>query len=690
MQGFFDARHVAVFGVSTKSNNLGQRILNNLLAYGYGGRISLIGRGGGALAGHPIRESLAECDGEIDLAVVLTPAPTIPAIFAQCAARGIKRIVVESGGFNELGGEGDRLTAELTRIAREYDLRFVGPNGIGVVDNHRGLAVPFPIFPRPAQGPTSIITQSGGVGLLYANYLLQEGLGMAKFVSVGNKVNVDENDLLPYFERDEHTGIILAYLESVPDGRRLFEAIRAARKPVIVHKSNVSDASATIAGSHTAALMNNDAVVSAALRQAGAVRTDRVDETVAAVKAFLLPPMPGNRVMVVSRSGGHAIIAADSCAKVGFEFAELPASFYDSVRQKTRADVIRLGNPLDLGDLFDIEAYLAIMAECMAQPNVDGVIFLFIYLSAYKQDVLMRLIDHAEKLTRDHQRPLALVIHTWPEEMARIKRLTRFPLFDTAEEAVAALAAGRDRAAFRRHAPRRTPRVHRPDAAATLIAGALGQAYLRQDQAFALLDAYGIAHPPVCLATTAAEAARAAKGWGGGPVALKVESPQAMHKTDVGGVLLDRQGPAAIRAAFAQLQQNLLARHKRARFDGALVMPMAPKGVELIAGAKRDPSFGPVVLLGWGGVAAEAMEKVSLRLAPLTKWEAEQMIAELPGQKLFAGFRGRPAVDRRALADLLLRLGQLAHLPGVAEIDLNPVRVYAKGALALDARVKLE
>ena len=678
---------------------------------------SLIGRGGGALSGRPIRASLDECDGAIDLAVVLTPAPSIPDIFVQCARRGVKRIVVESGGFNELGEEGQRLADELVRLARELDLRFIGPNCIGVVDNHRGLCVSFPAMPHPPHGPVSVITQSGGMGLLYAEHLMEEGTGMAKFASVGNKLDVNETDLIPFLAQDERTSVILAYLESMPDGRRLFEAIRACDKPVVVNKSNITAASAAIAGSHTAALMNNDAVVSAALRQAGAIRADRLDETVAAVKAFLLPPMRGDRVVVVSRSGGEAIIAADWCTKAGMTFAKLPQSFFEYVRQLVRADVINLSNPLDMGDVFDVDAYLAIMDGAMALPDMDGVVYLFPYLSAYETGTLERLAQRAAELTKRYGLPLALVLHSWPEETARAKRQSPFPIFDTVEDAVNALAIGRDRWRFRQKAPRKTPRVTVNEAAKEIVAAGEGE-YLRQHEAFALLDVYGIPHPPVVLAKTAKEAVRAAEGWGGRgrpprlpsaagrgrppclpsavgrgrppclPVVLKVESPDAVHKTEAGGILLDLRGASAIRAGFAKLQANLAEHSPQARFDGALVMPMAPPGLELIAGAKRDPSFGPVVLLGWGGTLAEAMEKVSLRLAPLTAWEARQMIDELPGQKLLRGFRGGKAIDRRALADLLVRLGQLACLPGLAEIDLNPVRVYGDGVLALDARVR--
>jgi len=687
MRGFFEARHTAVFGVSTRENNLGQRIVKNLLQFGYRGRISVIGRGGGAISGHPIRPDLDECSDPVDLAVILTPAPTIPEIFRQCIAHGVKRIIIESGGFNELGPRGAELAEELKRLAVEHDVRFIGPNGIGVVDNYSGLAVPFATMPQPPQGPVSIISQSGGLGLLYANHLVEEGLGMSKFVSMGNKLNVDENDLIPFLAEDDTTRITLAYLESIPDGRRLFEAVRACRMPIVVHKSNISAASSQIAGSHTAALMNDDAVVSAALRQAGAVRTNRLADTVAAMKAFLLPPMKGNKVVVVSRSGGHAIVAADEIAKAGMNFARLPKTFYEEVRKLVRADVIRLGNPLDLGDVFDIDAYLQIMEKVIAQPNVDGVVFLFVYLSHYNPRVPETLVDRAQELTEKYRRPIAIVLHTWPDELVRMKRYTQFPIFDTPEEAVAALETAAEHWRFIKRAPKRTPRVKVDGKAEKVVAQAEPGTFLRQDQAFALIDAFGMPHPPVALATSARQAVDAAKKMKAKSVVMKIESPDAVHKTDVGGILLNLDSERDIRQAYAKLKRNLRDHDAKARFDGALVMPMAPRGLELIAGAKRDASFGPVVLLGWGGTAAEAMEKISLRLAPLTEWEAHQMIDELPGQRLLESFRGRPPIDRKALAKLLVKLGQLAHTPGVAEVDLNPVRLYKKGVLVLDARV---
>ncbi len=688
MHGFFEAEHVVVFGASTREGNLGARIVHNLLQFGYKGRITLIGRGGGALAGHPILNSLGEASVTgIDLAVVLTPAKTIPGIVKQCGEYGIKRIVIESSGFAELDEGGKKLQRQLLDIAARHDIRFIGPNGIGVVDNHTGLAVPFSTMPRPRPGGVSIITQSGGVGLLYANHFQEEGIGMSKFVSMGNKINVDEIDLINFLRKDDRTDLVLGYLESVLKGRELFEALRACPKPVIVHKSNISESSRDIAGSHTAALVNDDAVVNAAFRQSGALRTSSLRGTIVKVKGMHLPPMKGDRIVVVSRSGGHAIIAADECGKHGITFPKLPAEFLRRVKKRVRAGVIRLGNPLDVGDLYDMDAYLAIMEEVMALPGTDAVLFLFVMISRDRPQMARRLVDKAKELTAKHEKPLALVLYTWPQILAEMHAYSDFPIFETTQEAVSSLAAGRDWARFKKKAPKKTPRakVH-PDAAA-LIAGANPGGYLKQDDAFALLDLYGIKHPPVRLVRSQAEAVKAYEEFGGGSVALKLESPDVVHKSDIGGVVLGLRSAREVRVGFLELQENLAAHDARARFTGALLMPMARRGVELIVGAKVDPSFGPVIMLGWGGTAAEAMERVSLRLAPITRDEALQMIAELPGQKLIAGFRDRPSVGRAALANVLVKLSHLAHTPGVAEIDVNPIIAYPDSCIALDARV---
>lgn len=690
MRGFFMAKHVAIFGVSNRPGNLGARIVQNMLKFAYRGRLTLIGRDGGAIAGHAIIHQLDPAKhGDVDLAVVLTPAATIPGIFRQCAACGIRRIVVESGGFAELGPAGRRLSDELRQIARENSIRFIGPNGIGVVDNYTGLAAPFSAMPQPAPGPVSVITQSGGVGLLYACHFLDEGIGLSKFVSMGNKIDVDENELFAYFREDESTKLVLMYLESIPRGRELFELMRDCPKPIVVHKSNIGESSRTIAGSHTAALVNNDAVVEAAFKQAGAVRTADLLVTLNRVKAFLMPPMKGDRVVVVSRSGGHAIIAADECGKVGMTFPALPATFLERVGEKVRAGVIRLGNPLDVGDLFDMDAYLTILDEVMALPEADAVLFLFMMISQRDQRFCERLVEHAEALARRYDKPLALVIYTWPEILLRLRSYREYPLFETAEDGVQALAVGRDWTRFKAASPKSAPPIKRRPEAEKLLAGVAPGGYLSQDEAFRLLSLFGIEHPPVEPVRSAAEAAKAFTRLGGGPVAMKVESPDVVHKSDIGGVILDLRSAGEARRAFLALRKNLAARQPPARFAGALLMPMAPRGLEWIAGIKIDPSFGPVLMLGWGGTIAEAMEKISLRLAPITRREALQMIAELPGQKMLAAFRGRPAIDRRPVAELLVRLGRLACTPGLSEVDLNPLVVYPDGASALDARVRV-
>jgi len=421
------------------------------------------------------------------------------------------------------------------------------------------------------------------------------------------------------------------------------------------------------------------------------LRAASLADAVARVKTLLLPPMKGNRVIVISRSGGQAIIAADECGRAGLVLPALPASFLAQLQDADHAAVIRRGNPLDLGaDIFDVDALLRVMDGAMAVPEADAVVLLLQMPSSPAAKFVVhpeRMVERAETLCRQFDKPLIFVVQSAPEMVAKMRAASNFPVFEVVEEAMTALAAGRDCARAKRQAPRRTPAVEANAAAAKRLAEVAPGAWLSQAQAFALLDVYEIAHPPVAFVRTAAEAEKAFARFRG-PAAMKLESPDVVHKSDAGGVALDIETAAEAGAAFRKIRKNLAAYDAKARFAGAVLMPMAAREVELIAGVKRDTSFGPVLMLGWGGTIAEAMERVSIRLAPITHAEALSMLAELPGQKLLGAFRGRPAIKRAAVAELLVRLGQLACAPGVAEIDLNPVAVDADAALALDARVR--
>ncbi|MEJ2725793.1 MAG: CoA-binding protein, partial [Deltaproteobacteria bacterium] len=408
---FFYPESIAVVGVSAERSNLGKNIVQNCLTFGYPGEIVPVGLKKGVVFGQRIYGSLDEIDREIDLAVILTPAKTIPGILEQCGRKGIKWAVIESGGFSETGEAGRPLEEACTRISRKHGIRFIGPNGIGVTNLEQGLALPFwPLREDLSLGPVSILAQSGGVGLSYLSFLVEENIGINKFVSMGNKLNVDENDLLGYLIQDEGTKIILVHLEGFTDGRRFMEIASSSEKPVLVHKSNRFKTSSQIAHSHTAALFADDALVDQVLEQTGCVRVNTMNDAMDYIKSLTLPPLKGNRLAVVSRSGGHAVIAADACAHYGFELPPFPENVLKEIENRLRAHVIHLQNPLDLGDLFELEFYEYIVEEVMKRDNVDGVLLGHGYRRGFEQEHSRMLISKVRDLVNRYQKPVALVI----------------------------------------------------------------------------------------------------------------------------------------------------------------------------------------------------------------------------------------------------------------------------------------
>ncbi len=392
------------------------------------------------LFGRTIHASVDEISEPIDLAIILTPAKTVPAIMEQCGANGIRRVVIESGGFGEFDGEGHQLGESVKAVAQKYGIRFIGPNCIGIMNSANGLSTPFTamrnVFPR---GGVGIIAQSGGVALTFLNMFHGEQLGFSKFAAIGNKLNVDENDLLEYFVQDPETKVICLYLESIKDGRRLTEIARSSPKPIVVHKANVGSMSRVIAQSHTEALANDDAVVEASLRQAGIVRFRDMQGYLDFVKILQLPEMAGRNLAIVSRSGGHAVIAADAAFLYGFHLPPFGRDFLEEIRTHLRADVIRLGNPLDLGDLFDFDVYVRIIEHTLQQKNVDGVLFLHTYFAAIEGESSRKLLQKAASLSDTYGKPVAMCVSTEQFEISRLHKEFEFPIFLSPERAVSAL-----------------------------------------------------------------------------------------------------------------------------------------------------------------------------------------------------------------------------------------------------------
>jgi len=687
---FFYPKNIAVIGVSSDAKNLGKNIVLNLLMFGYKGEILSVGPRGGVIFGQQIYQSVEDIDRDVHLAVILTPAKTIPEILRQCGRKGIKWVVIESAGFSEMGEEGKPLENACIEAARKYGIRFIGPNGIDLVNLEEGVALPFmPIQKDVSLGPVSVLAQSGGVGLSYVGFLAEENIGINKFVSMGNKLNVDENDLLGYLIRDEGTQIILLYLEGLTDGRRFIEIASESKKPVLVHKSNRFKVSARVAQSHTAALFTDDGLVDCALEQAGCVRVNTMDDAMDYIKSLTLPPLKGNRLAVVSRSGGHAVIAADACAHYGFQLPPFPEDFLKRIESRARARVIRLQNPLDMGDLFELEFYEYIIEELLKREDVDGVMLGHGYRrSGFEQEPSRAMLKKVEQLVSRYEKPVAPVIFTEDGERDYLKRHSKIPIFTAPENAMRAFHLSHTWVS-RKKISSEIPSIE--DVDETKVDHTLREAaereYLFLDESLELIRHYGfpvLDYHPAKTTDEAVDAWRSLKG----PVAMKVNHPHVSHKTDSGLIILSLNSEEDILSNFEDFQARVAPGDLE-----VLIQPMVNEGREVILGGRRDAVFGPVILFGLGGIFVEALMDVVWRVAPIRRHDAKAMIDGIKGRKVLDGIRGEKPYDLETLEKLLISLSRmLVDLPMIQEIDINPVKVASvgQGAQALDARVILK
>jgi acyl-CoA synthetase (NDP forming) len=696
MREIFYPNSVAVVGVSARPDNLGRNIVSNLIDFGFQGIVYAVGPRGGVIATRRIYRSVQDIPDHVDLAVILTPAHTIPGIFEECGQKGIRWAVVETAGFREYGEEGRQIEEEMVRVAEKHGIRFIGPNCIGVINMENGLSLPFARFkPFIQLGDVSIISQSGGIGQSVLNHMANEGLGLNKFVSAGNMLNIGAEELLEYAVEDPGTRLIFLYLEGIRDGRRLMEVARSSTKPILVVKANVGNLGKHIAASHTASLSSDDKVVDAAFHQCGITRVHDATSLVNGLKTLRLPPMRGKNLAVISRSGGHAVVAADACEWSGFNLAEFPDEFTQEIEKHFRASVIKLTNPLDLGDLFDLDVYDEIIERTVRQPWVDGVVFLHTSVSEAEHDQTRKLARRLAEFSSQYDKPIAVYVSSTTEEVAYLKKTFGFPIFTRIVETIRALELSHRYYWEQQevHAKEEIPRFEvDKEAVRTLIEGARTEGRdLLLHEAVTVLTHYGIPVTQSLQATTVEEAQAAAERIGY-PVAIKVISEGISHKSDVGGVQLNvRNGPAVVEA-FQDMTERIQHAYPDVKIDGVLVQPMATGGRELILGGRQDAQFGPVVLVGMGGVFVEIFEEVSLRVAPVSRREALTMIEELRGAPILKGTRGHKRSDIEAVVEAILRLCQLLRdFPEIQELDINPLRVFHEpdGCQALDARIIL-
>ncbi|MGC8491727.1 MAG: acetate--CoA ligase family protein [Syntrophobacteraceae bacterium] len=685
--GLFNAESVVVVGVSEALDNLGKNVVANLVNFGYRGKIYAVGPRGGEVHGCPIYRSIAELPEKVELAVILTPARLVNEMLTQCGEKGVRYAVIETAGFQERGTEqGEALEREILKTCRKFGIRFVGPNCVGTVNTANNLYTPFTVLSVPyRRGRIGVFAQSGGVGLSLVERLGRCGAGVSKFVSMGNKLSLDEADYLAFLMDDPETDIIYFYLEGFKNGRAFAELAKRCEKPIVLHKSNTNPASLAIAHSHTAVLAADDSVVEGVCRECGILRVHSLSEALGVLKGLSLPPLKGKNLAVVSRSGGHAVVIADACAAAGFELPPLESHIIDFAQNHSRAGVIQFGNPLDLGDIYDFSFYFDLVEMALKQENIDGVIFMQVSQMMLEAQSTRELLEKLSELSVRSGKPVATVVEIPFPERVRLEENSSTPFFLDPVEAVQALAAPfQVRKTVAALSSRKAPAELNIVEIEKWFSGI--QSRNRQPllhEALRLIELAGIPTVPWRMANDPESAVRTA-GELGFPMALKAVAPSLLHKSDKGALALDIADAESLRSEFARLS-NLSD-----DITGIVVQKMAPAARELVIGGKMDPSFGPVVLAGLGGIMVEVLKDVSIRLAPLGPDEALEMLGELSGSRILGRFRGMREADRKAAARILSQLSVLmSRFPQIREIDLNPVSLLdaGEGALALDARV---
>lgn len=683
MKTMFFPVSVAIFGISESPSNLARIIADNMDRFRFTGIIYLVGDKTGTVAGRPIYTDVKDIPEVPDLAVFLVPAHRLIPSLESCGKKGIRRCVIETGGFSEFGEERKGLEAEILNVAARYGMKVVGPNCVGMINIENGLALPFyPLNPREVRkGAISIVSQSGGLIHDILVICHRENLGISKCASVGNKLMVDENDILEYLISDPTTDMIGLYLESIGDGRRFMDLAGATTKPVILLKGNTSPESKEIARFHTSALAGDDVVVDAAMREVGVHRVQNIKEMVECFKAFSLPAIGGSRLAVMARSGGHAVLAADSAYRHGFRLASFSDEFFAMLSEKTRAGVIRRTNPIDLGDVFDINVYLEIAEKSLQEIGVDGLIVIHSYALGDGSMHTKQFISSCAQLSRRFGKPIVFCTIGHKEDSLSLTEYGDIPVFTHVDDALLALSMAlqhsRNVSPGGRAERCRSWSYGKGDSGRQERA-CLPSGLMSMNEVFDLLERYGLIPARYSVVKNVDEALEAALSMGY-PVALKTADPGILHKTDAGGVVLDIRDGEALRRAFQRVQSG-----------SYLLQKMAPPGCECIVGGRKDAEFGPVVLCGIGGTFVEVCRDVSVRVAPVDERMARQMIGELRGAPILYGFRGKDPYDTDYLVTVLVSISRLlTDHPEIEALDINPLILLDKGhgGIVVDAKL---
>jgi len=697
----FNPESVAIIGASERQETVGYAVLNNLLTMGFEGEIYPINPKRESILGQKAYPSITAIHKKIDLAVIATPAQTVPALIDECGKLGIQSVIIITSGFAEIGEEGARLQAEIESLRIKHKMRIIGPNCLGVINPWIGLNASF-AGKMPGPGKVGFISQSGALCTSILDWAISNNVGFSNFVSIGSMMDIEFADLIDYFNDDEKTESIILYVESIKKPDEFIKAARrfTSRRPIFAIKSGRFEEGSKAAASHTGALAGSDDVYDAALERAGIVRVKRVKDLINVAQSLSMQEIPqGNRLCILTNAGGPGVIATDAVIERGGKLADLTDKTMTALNEALPSFWSH-GNPVDvLGDA-RADRYEKAIDICIQDENTDALMIIFTPQAMSEPVQTSRAVS---RIAKKHRKPIftSWMGAEYVEEGVKMLLKYGIPSYQTPEQAIDAFAFMYKYLNIQKHLTEGEKQglantlLVKPDTLnlykkLIVEVKASGERdFLNEVETKALLEEYQIPTTKTQLAISADEAVQIAESIGY-PVVLKVQSPQILHKTDAGGVMLSQKNANQVKEAFEKIVQNAKEYDAKAHIEGVTVQKMInlSGGTELIIGLKRDPVWGPATVFGSGGVNVELLQDSALSLLPINHYFAKRLIEKTKVYKLLCGYRGQEGADLDYLANVLVNFAQLVNdFPEIKEIDINPLIIKGKQAVALDARV---
>jgi len=693
---FLSPKSIAIIGASDKEGSVGRAITNNIMK-GYKGTIYPISPTRETVFGKKAYKSVLDVPGKVDLAVVVTKNTIVPSVLEECGKKKLRGAIVITAGFKEVDEEGAKLEQKLKDIAKKYKLQIIGPNCLGVMNlepqtmmNSTFLKI------TPKSGEIALVSQSGAICAALVEDASAQGIGFSAVISMGNKADMSEIDILKMLAEHKQTKVIVIYLEDMGNGQEFLrvckDITRKKKKPVLVLKSGRSPEGAKAAMSHTGALMGSDEIYDALLKQSGAIRVDTMEELFDYATAFSKQPLPMNGdLVIVSNAGGPAIISTDACSKLGIKMAKI-----EEIRKKIDAVIPPWGssrNPVDIVGDADFKRFENVLNEVLKHKNVGSVISMCTPSATLNYDKLAEVIV---SMSKKYKKTMLASLMGLDEGITNREILAKgdVPYYTYAEGSIRALKAMLTFTDWVKNSPGKITKFNvKKNIVKKILDNAKKEkrSALLEEEGQEILRAYGFPLPASKLAKSKKEAVAASKKIGY-PVVLKIASPQIIHKSDAGGVKVNLQNAKDVENAFDTIIKNAKKYNKKADIKGVLVVEMVKGGKEMIIGSKLEPGFGPVVMLGMGGIYVEVLKDVTFKLAPMTNIEADDMISSIKTKKILEGVRGEKPSDIKKLSECIQRLSQLvSDFNEIKELDMNPVLVMEKnkGCKVLDVRIGL-